>query len=230
MEAAQVRRLVFSSSAAVYGDPASAVVTEDSPTCPVSPYGETKLVGEWLIRDAARAWGLQAVSLRYFNVAGSGWPDLGDPEVSNLVTMVLDRLSRGERPLVFGSDYPTPDGTCIRDYVHVMDVARAHVAALDYVALPVRDHDVFNVGTGIGSSVLQVVNGLLTAAGADSAPQLAARRPGDAASFVASVERIARTFGWTAREGLPQILASAWSGWADRGALVTGRARQEAQH
>ncbi|WP_407341724.1 UDP-glucose 4-epimerase GalE [Pengzhenrongella phosphoraccumulans] len=217
MEAARVYSLVFSSSAAVYGDPVSGLVTESSSTCPVSPYGETKLVGEWLIRDAARAWGLRGVSLRYFNVAGAGWPDLGDPENGNLITMVLDRISRDEHPQVFGNDYRTPDGSCVRDFVHVMDVARSHLAALDYAARPVREHDVFNVGTGIGSSVLQVVHGLIALAGASSSPDLAPRRPGDAASFVASVDRIAETLGWRARAGLPEILASAWAARAARG-------------
>lgn len=224
MEAANVHRLVFSSSAAVYGDPATEVVTEDSATCPVSPYGETKLIGEWLARDAARAWGLRCVSLRYFNVAGAGWPDLGDPEIGNLVTMVLDRLSRGERPQVFGNNYPTPDGTCVRDFVHVMDVARAHLAALDYAARPVRAHDVFNVGTGIGSSVLEVVSGLLTVAGARVAADVTTPRPGDAANFVASVDRISSALGWRARAGLDEILASAWRAWQPRPVTADVRA------
>lgn len=216
MEAARVATLVFSSSAAVYGNPAAAVVSEESATCPVSPYGETKLVGEWLVRDAARAWGLRAISLRFFNVAGAGWPDLGDPETTNLVTMVLDKLSRGERPQVFGGDYPTDDGTCVRDFVHVMDIARAHLAALEYAARPARDFDTFNVGTGIGSSVLQVVAGLIAVSGAPLVPDLVGRRPGDAASFVASVDRIADCFGWRAQAGLPEILASACAAWRPR--------------
>lgn len=220
MEAAGVRQLVFSSSAAVYGNPTAAIVTEESATCPVSPYGETKLVGEWLLRDAARAWGLRAASLRYFNVAGAGWPDLGDPETTNLITMVLDRLSRGDRPEIFGNDYPTPDGTCVRDFVHVMDLARAHLAALDHVSGAGRGHDVFNVGTGTGSSVLQVVAGLIAATGARSAPKFTAARPGDAASFVASVDRIADRLGWRAQAGLPEILASAWSAWQLRPAAA----------
>jgi len=186
----------------------------------VNPYGETKLVGEWLLRDAARAWDLRAASLRYFNVAGAGWPDLGDPETTNLITMVLDRLSRGDRPEIFGNDYPTPDGTCVRDFVHVMDLARAHLAALDHVSGPGRGHDVFNVGTGTGSSVLQVVAGLIAATGARSAPKFTAARPGDAASFVASVDRIADRLGWRAQAGLPEILASAWSAWQLRPAAA----------
>lgn len=213
MEAAKVGQLVFSSSAAVYGNPATAVVSEDAATLPASPYGETKLIGEWLVRDAARAWGLRGVSLRYFNVAGAGWADLGDPEVANLITMVLERLSRGERPKVFGSDYPTPDGSCVRDFVHVTDLADAHLAALAYLTRPERSWDVFNVGTGRGSSVLEVVEGLVEATGLSGAPELTARRPGDPASVVASVDRIACAMDWRARATLPDILASAWRAW-----------------
>ena len=213
MEQAHVQKLVFSSSAAVYGNPAVEVVPESAPTSPVNPYGETKLIGEWLVRDAARAWGLRGVSLRYFNVAGAGWPDLGDPVVTNLVTMVLDRLERGERPRVFGSDYPTPDGTCVRDFVHVIDLARAHLAALEYLDRDDRPFDVFNVGTGKGSSVLDVVAQLGVVSGLDSSPVVLGRRLGDPASVVASVDRIGSVLGWRAEAGLSEILSSAWSAW-----------------
>ena len=213
MEQAHVQKLVFSSSAAVYGNPAVEVVPESAPTSPVNPYGETKLIGEWLVRDAARAWGLRGVSLRYFNVAGAGWPDLGDSVVMNLVTMVLDRLVRGERPQVFGSDYPTPDGTCVRDFVHVVDLARAHLAALDYLDRGDRPFDVFNVGTGKGSSVLDVVGQLGAVSGLDSSPVVLGRRLGDPASVVASVDRIGSVLGWRAEAGLSEILSSAWSAW-----------------
>ncbi|MGO1316428.1 MAG: NAD-dependent epimerase/dehydratase family protein, partial [Cellulomonadaceae bacterium] len=122
MEAAAVDTLVFSSSAATYGVPTVDVVTESLRAEPINPYGETKLIGEWMGRDAARAWGLRFVGLRYFNVAGAGWDDLGDPAILNLIPMVLDRVERGQRPAIFGEDYPTPDGTCVRDYVHVLDL------------------------------------------------------------------------------------------------------------
>ena len=131
-----VTRLVYSSSAAVYGLPGGAPVTEDAATDPINPYGETKLVGEWLVRDAAYAHGLRSVSLRYFNVAGAGWDDLGDPNVQNLITIAIDRMSRGLAPVVFGDSFDTPDGTGVRDYVHVMDLAEAHLAALDALAPP----------------------------------------------------------------------------------------------
>lgn len=216
MELANVSELVFSSSAAVYGVPATEVVPEDAPVRPVSPYGETKLIGEWLVRDATRAWGLRGVSLRYFNVAGAGWPELGDPAVLNLITMLLERLSRGERPRVFGIDYPTSDGSCVRDFVHVMDVADAHIASLEYLARPERPWDVFNVGTGRGSSVLQVVDELAKVTGLNAPPEMAARRPGDPASVVASVDRITSVMGWRAKSALPEILASAWQAWQFR--------------
>jgi UDP-glucose 4-epimerase len=213
MESAGVGQLVFSSSAAVYGNPTTAVVAEDAPTCPINPYGETKLIGEQLMREAATTWGLRGVALRYFNVAGAGWPDLGDMTVANLVTMVVQRLSRGERPTVFGTDYPTADGSCVRDFVHVMDIATAHLAALEYLARPTLGADVFNVGTGSGHSVLQVIDGLATVTELDPSPVMGPRREGDPASCVASVERIAAVMGWRARATLPEILASAWEAW-----------------
>ena len=131
-----VRQIVYSSSAAVYGDVASGtLVDEEAPTIPVNPYGETKLIGEWLLRDAARALDLSWVALRYFNVAGAGSPELADRGVSNLVPAVIREAAQGRSPVVFGDDYPTPDGTCVRDYVHVVDLAEAHLAAVSRVEL-----------------------------------------------------------------------------------------------
>lgn len=126
---AGIGRFVFSSSAAVYGLPDVDLVTEDTPCAPVNPYGETKLAGEWLVRSAGRAHGIGTVSLRYFNVAGAARPGLGDPGASNLVPMVFQRLTDGAAPVVFGGDYPTPDGSCVRDFVDVRDIASAHLAA-----------------------------------------------------------------------------------------------------
>ncbi|WP_448629524.1 UDP-glucose 4-epimerase GalE [Cellulomonas soli] len=211
MEQAGVDRLVFSSSAAVYGEPLEPVVEEGSPTRPVNAYGETKLVGEWLLRDAAQAWGLRAVALRYFNVVGARSPALLDTGIGNLVTQVVDRLSRGLAPRVFGTDYATPDGSCVRDFVHVEDVADAHLAALRYLDRADREHDVFNVGTGAGSSVLEVVTHLSALAGTGLSPELAGRRAGDVATSVASVERIGAALGWRARRGLDDALEGAWA-------------------
>jgi UDP-glucose 4-epimerase len=210
MEAAGVGRMVFSSSAAAYGQPVTVSVTEDEPPAPINPYGETKLVGEWLVRDAARAWGLSQVSLRYFNVAGAGWTDLGDTALLNLVPIVLDRLLHGQAPVIFGDDYPTPDGTCVRDYVHVLDLAEAHMAALDHLRdRDDRPFDTFNVGTGSGSSVAQVVAEAVRATGRPSTPRIAARRPGDPAALVADVSRIDKVLKWRAKNGLQEIVESA---------------------
>ena len=209
LESAGVERLVFSSSAATYGQPDATKVNEDEPPRPINPYGESKLVGEWLVRDAARAWGLRQVSLRYFNVAGAGWPDLGDTAVLNLIPIAFDRLSRRQSPLVLGDDYPTADGTCIRDYVHVRDLADAHLAALDHLASEHRPYDVFNVGTGRGSSVLEVLAEVGRVTGSDTTPQIAPRRSGDPAALVADVSRIERLLGWHARHDLSEIVHSA---------------------
>jgi UDP-glucose 4-epimerase len=213
MEDAGVDRLVFSSSAATYGMPSVSVVEEKLHAEPINPYGETKLVGEWLGRAASRAWGLRFVALRYFNVAGAGWDDLGDPAVLNLVPMVLDRIARGESPRLFGDDYPTPDGTCVRDYIHVLDLAKAHITALDYLGGDARPFDVFNVGTGEGSSVREVIDGLARVSGLTIDPVVEPRRAGDPPVLVGSPERINTVMGWHGEAGLDEILESAWSAW-----------------
>jgi UDP-glucose 4-epimerase len=217
MEKAGVDKLMFSSSAATYGVPdlpPGQLLTEDTPPSPISPYGETKLVCEWMMRDAGRAWGLRGVGLRYFNVAGAGWPELGDPAVMNLLPLVLRALTNGEQPVVFGDDYATPDGTCIRDYIHVLDLAEAHLMALDYLGRDERPHDIFNVGTGTGSSVLEVLDRLAASSGYDIVPVVTERRPGDPAALVADVSRIASALGWTATRDLQEMTDSAWTSWA----------------
>lgn len=213
MEQTGVRRMIFSSSAAVYGMPSVEVVEEDTVTDPINPYGRTKLIGEWMLADCARAWGLEYVALRYFNVAGAGWPDLGDAAIMNLVPMVLDRLARGEAPRVFGDDYPTPDGTCIRDYVSVLDLAGAHLAALRALAAGELEHRVFNVGTGQGASVTAIVETIGAVSGLDTTPVVEGRRPGDPPQLIASPARIEREMGFRARTALREIVASAWRAW-----------------
>ena len=207
MLATGVRDLVFSSSAAVYGD-ADGVVTEDSPTVPVNPYGETKLAGELLAADVARAEGLRVTSLRYFNVAGTGWPDLADTAVLNLVPMVLAQLDAGRAPEIFGDDYATTDGTCVRDFVHVRDLADAHLAVLDALPRQPEPHRVYNIGTGIGSSVREVVEGIRSRLTDAPAAVTRPRRPGDPAAVVADVSRIADDLGWRAQHDLDDILDS----------------------
>ena len=214
MEQARVEQMIFSSSAAVYGMPPVEVVPEDIDCRPINPYGETKLIGEWMMADCERAWGLRWAGLRYFNVAGAGWDDLGDMATLNLIPMVLDRLSRGETPKIFGTDYPTPDGTCIRDYIHVRDLAVAHIAALDYLAdgREMTDH-IFNVGTGKGSSVREVVSKVIASTGLDIEPEELARRAGDPPQLIGDAERIGRVLGWKAEHDLDDIVTSSFTAW-----------------
>jgi UDP-glucose 4-epimerase len=205
-----VLRLVFSSSAAAYGMPDVTVVNETSPCLPINPYGETKLVGEWMVANASRAWGLRGVNLRYFNVAGTGWPELADTAVSNLVPIVFAAIRAGNKPTVFGDDYETADGTCIRDYVHVQDLAEAHLKALDYLDLDNRQHSIFNVGTGRGSSVLEVLDAVRSVTGLNFEAEIVPRRVGDPPALTADVTRIRETLGWSAKLGLTEIIESAW--------------------
>ncbi|MDQ0403748.1 UDP-glucose 4-epimerase GalE [Streptomyces sp. NPDC127168] len=218
MTATGVGRLVFSSSAAVYGMPDVDLVTEDTPCLPLSPYGETKLAGEWLINAAARAHGIRAASLRYFNVAGAAAPELSDSGVFNLIPMVFERLEAGDAPRVFGDDYATPDGTCVRDYIHVEDIASAHLAAARRLAdAPEGTALTLNVGRGEGSSVREMVDRILKVTGRqDAAPRVSPRRPGDAARVVASADRAREELGWTARHDLDAMIESAWQGWRHR--------------
>lgn len=214
MEAAGVDQMIFSSSAAVYGMPPVEVVPEDIDCRPINPYGETKLIGEWMMADAETAWGLRWAGLRYFNVAGAGWDDLGDMATLNLIPMVMDRLAKGETPKIFGTDYPTPDGTCIRDYIHVRDLATAHIAALDYLAggKEMAEH-IFNVGTGVGASVRDVVAKVIAATGLDIAPEELPRRAGDPPQLIGNAERIGAVLGWRAEHDLDDIVASSYSAW-----------------
>ena len=211
---AGLRRFLLSSSAAVYGMPDVDTVTESTPCAPMSPYGETKLVGEWLVRATGRAHGMGTVALRYFNVAGAATPELGDPGIFNLVPMVFERLSAGKPPLVFGADYPTPDGTCVRDYIHVADIATAHVAAVRRLeADPDGTELVLNIGRGEGVSVREMLDVIGRVTGLDASGEIVARRPGDPARVVASAELIAKELGWTAEHDLEDMIASAWAGW-----------------
>lgn len=201
-----IDQFVFSSSAAVYGEPDTAVVTEQSPTVPMSPYGETKLIGEWLVRDAGRAWGLKHISLRYFNVAGAAAPDLRDTFELNLIPIALGRVNRGQAVQIYGDDYPTADGTCVRDYVHVVDLADAHVAALRNLDSGPR---VVNIGTGKGSSVREVLLALGAARGEELPYEITARRPGDPSELTADVSLAGSAWNWHAQHTLADIAASA---------------------
>lgn len=211
-QARGVDRFVFSSSAATYGLPDVDLVTEDTPGVPLSPYGESKLIGEWMLRACDTAFGLRTLSMRYFNVAGTASNELGDPGVFNLIPLVFQALSRGERPKVFGGDYPTADGTCIRDYVHVADIADAHLEAaraLDAGA----SSQTYNIGRGEGASVLEVIRVIAEVSGQQIDPEVVERRAGDPARVVASVDRIKSGLGWSAKFDLPDMVASAWDAW-----------------
>lgn len=209
MRDAGVHRLVFSSSAATYGMPDVDSVTEDYPGKPINPYGETKLIGEWMVHNA-KVWGLRGVNLRYFNVAGANQPELADTAALNLIPIAINALKQGKAPKIFGVDYPTPDGSCIRDYVHVGDLADAHIAALDYLEREDRPFDTFNVGTGQGASVIEVLDELKVASGISFEYEVSDRRAGDPPRLVANVERIEQVLGFRAKHDLSSIVKSAW--------------------
>ncbi|RSO03535.1 UDP-glucose 4-epimerase GalE [Streptomyces sp. WAC 05379] len=211
---AGIKRFLFSSSAAVYGNPDVDLITEDTECAPVNPYGETKLAGEWLVRAAGRAHGISTVCLRYFNVAGSASPELADTGVFNIVPMVFDRLTRGEAPRIFGDDYPTPDGTCVRDYIHVADLAEAHLAAARRLGEPDAGGDLtVNIGSGEGVSVRELITVIGEVSGDRRPAVVEPRRPGDAPRAVASAALAAEQLGWTARRGVREMVESAWAGW-----------------
>ena len=210
MAECDIEQIVFSSSAAVFGTPTDELVTEQSATRPESPYGESKLIGEWLLADQAKAVELRHTALRYFNVVGSGYPDLRDTSPHNLFPLVFDQLVAGEVPYINGDDYPTPDGTCVRDYVHVADLARSHVAAAKALDDGRELAPVYNLGAGDGLSVRQIMDAVARVTGIDFTPEIHPRRPGDPARIVATGELAARDLDWRMRHDVDQMVASAW--------------------
>ncbi len=210
MQDAGVDKMVFSSSAATFGTPSTDLVTEDSPTTPESPYGESKLIGEWLLRDQATATGLQHTSLRYFNVVGSGTTEVYDSSPHNLFPLVIEALLEGRTPRINGDDYATPDGTCVRDYIHVADLAVSHVAAARALAAGTTLERVYNLGSGEGLSVRQIMEAMARGTGVDFTPEIHARRPGDPDRIVASGELAARDIDWQMRHTIDEMVTSAW--------------------
>jgi UDP-glucose 4-epimerase len=216
-----VRTIVFSSTAAVYGEPERTPVTETDPTRPTSPYGASKLAVDTTLTEFARLYGFGAISLRYFNVAGAaqtaGGTWLGErhhPE-THLIPNVLASVTDGRRMKIFGDDYPTPDGTCVRDYIHVADLADAHLRAL--AACRTGEHRVYNLGNGAGFSVREVISVCREVTGAAIDTDVEPRRPGDPAVLVASSAKIQAELGWHATRDLHAMAADAWAFTQARG-------------
>lgn len=215
MAAADVSSVVFSSSAAVYGTPEVALVTEDVPKRPASPYGESKLIGEWMLRDQGIATAdgphpLRHTSLRYFNVVGSGDPAVYDTSPHNLFPLVFEALLAGRTPRINGDDYDTPDGTNVRDYVHVADIAAAHVVAAQRLAAGDPLEPAYNLGSGDGLSVRQIMDAMARVTGVAFTPEIAPRRPGDPDRIVASGELAARDLDWRMRHTVDDMVRTGW--------------------
>lgn len=215
-----IHQIVFSSTAAIFGEPVSELIAENHPTRPLNPYGRSKLMVERILDDIAETSELRAVSLRYFNAAGAslrgGIGESHEPE-THLIPNVLKSLApSGPKLRIFGSDYATPDGTCIRDYVHVDDLARAHLAALEFMDLE-PGHHAFNLGNGEGFSVLEVIRAAERVAGREAAYEIEARRPGDPARLVASSARARSVLGWKPEiSAIEEIVDSAWTWHRDQ--------------
>jgi UDP-glucose-4-epimerase GalE len=217
---AGVGRLIFSSSAAIYGVPVETPIPESHPLDPANPYGQTKLIVERILRDYDRAYGLKSISLRYFNAAGAdaegGMGEAHHPETHLIPNILLSLLGKGPRLGVFGNDFPTPDGTAVRDYIHVTDLAVAHVLALKAL-LGGGPSDSVNLGTNVGYSVLEVIRKAEEVTGRKIAYDVRPRREGDVPVLLASKERAERTLGWKPRlSALETIIATAWD-WHRRG-------------
>jgi UDP-glucose 4-epimerase len=210
MESCGVDRMVFSSSAAVYGTPTTELVTEETPKAPQSPYGESKLIGEWLLADQGVARGLKHTSLRYFNVVGSASEDLYDASPHNLLPLVFAALVEGRVPRINGDDYPTPDGTNVRDYIHVADLAAAHIAAAQRLDAGESIEPAYNLGSGSGSSVGDIMRTVAEVTGIPFTPEIGPRRPGDPARIVAAGDLAARDLDWKMRHDLRDMVESQW--------------------
>lgn len=214
MSLKKVNKLVFSSSAAVYSPSEKDAIEESDPTDPLSPYGATKLLSEQLISKVGQAEGFSTISLRYFNVVGSKKVEFGDNSRDNLVPKVFAAFKEGKSPEIYGADYPTKDGTCIRDYIHVQDLAEAHLVALKQ--LDNKVDGVYNVGSGTGYSVKEIFDQLEESMAVKLNPVTSARRPGDSPKLIASIKKIEKDLGWRPKATLKEMIDSAWA--AEKGA------------
>jgi UDP-glucose 4-epimerase len=221
MREIRIRTIVFSSTAAVYGEPERTPVMETDPTRPTSPYGASKLAVDTTLSEFARMYGFGAISLRYFNVAGAeraadgAWHGERHNPETHLIPNVLASVTDGRRMRIFGDDYPTPDGTCVRDYIHVADLAEAHLLAL--AACQTGQHRIYNLGSGTGFSVREVIEVCREVTGADIGVDVLPRRPGDPAVLVASSAKIQAELGWHATRDLRAMAADAWQFTQARG-------------
>lgn len=213
MQNNDINAVVFSSSAAVYGTPKVDRVTEETEVKPESPYGESKLIGEWLVRNQSNSSALKSTSLRYFNVVGSGSPQIVDLSPYNLFPLMFKALNNGDIPHINGDDFPTHDGTCVRDYVHVADVAAAHVSAAKQLSKGLELSPVYNLGAGTGTSVAQIMQAASEVTGIKFAPEVRSRRQGDPARIVADGTKASNELGWKNSYSIDEMLDSAWSAW-----------------
>ncbi len=227
MREAEVKKLIFSSSCATFGEPKRIPIEENDPQSPANPYGETKLMIERILRDQSKVTDLRYIALRYFNACGAHSSgeigEVHDPE-AHLIPNVLKVLTGEKKVLeIYGDDYDTPDGTCIRDYIHIEDLASAHLSALEALDKGMTS-DVFNLGNGTGYSVKEIVAAVEKVTGKKVRVKIAPRRPGDPARLVSSAAKAKKILGWKPRFGLTQIIRSAWK-WESRGASKKSKSR-----
>jgi UDP-glucose 4-epimerase len=209
MAVKKVKKIVFSSTAAVYAPSEKSAIDESDLLAPLSPYGATKVMAEELIKSVGIAEGFSTISLRYFNVVGSTKVEFADNSKDNLVPKVFAAIKRGESPEIYGSDYPTKDGTCIRDYIHVADLADSHLSALKRVESSIV-HEVYNVGSGKGYSVKEMIDQISKSMDKELTPKLCPRRAGDIPQLIASISQIERELGWKPKRSLQEMIDSAW--------------------
>ena len=208
-----IAKLVFSSTCAVYGEPEHLPITEDMPQSPINPYGRTKLAIEWMLRDSAAAWGLGSVALRYFNASGAAADgsigEAHDPETHLIAIVLQAALGQREQIKVFGNDYPTPDGSCVRDYIHVEDLAEVHARAVEGIREPGAES--YNVGTGTGQSVFDVITACRDVTGHAIPVEVTARRPGDPPALYADPSKLKRRYRWEPKyRTIQSTIETAW--------------------